>query len=226
MTSVQRHGLKISIEWRDKKDLVAEVVSLVGTPTACPHCHHPEIRPWGHAVGLPRFRCRGCKRTFNALMGTPLAGLHHKDRWMFFLEKFNEGESVRKAAFLWRHRFLALPANLKARRENGIVETDETWFLRSYKGQRGRVPETSPRTGSKFWSCRTGRARPPRRSFRRTTTGRSKRCSDPSWLGIRSSVPMEETRAPSPWRARAMGVARRAVNLSKGIRVLVFNCIY
>ena len=65
---------------------------------------------------------------------------------MFFLEKFNEGESVRKAAgrygintksaFLWRHRFLALPANLKARKESGIVETDETFFLRSYKGQR------------------------------------------------------------------------------------------
>ena len=122
MTSAQRHDFKVAIEWRDKKDLVAEVVSLVGTPTACPHCRHPEIRPWGQDAGLPRFRCRGCKRTFNALTGTPLAGLHHKDRWMFFLEKFNEGESVRKAAwrcgintkaaFLWRHRFLALPACL------------------------------------------------------------------------------------------------------------------
>ncbi len=27
------------------------MVSLVGTPTACPHCPHPEIRPWGHASG-------------------------------------------------------------------------------------------------------------------------------------------------------------------------------
>ncbi len=122
MTSAQRHDLKAAIERRDKKDLVAEVVSLVGTPTACPYCHHPEIRPWGQAAGLPRFRCRGCKRTFNALTDTPLAGLHHKDRWMFFLEKFGEGEPVRKAAgrcgintkaaFLWRHRFLALPACL------------------------------------------------------------------------------------------------------------------
>ena len=98
MTSAQRHDLRIAINHRDKKDLVAEVASLVGTPTACPHCHHPEIRPWGRAAGLPRFRCRGCHRTFNALTNTPLSGLHHKDRWLFFLEKFSEGESVRKAA--------------------------------------------------------------------------------------------------------------------------------
>jgi hypothetical protein len=31
-------------------------------------------------------------------MNTPLAGLHHKDRGLFYLEKFSEGESVRKAA--------------------------------------------------------------------------------------------------------------------------------
>lgn len=160
MTSAQRHDLKVAIKWRDKKDLLVEVVSLVGTPTACPHCHHPEIRPWGGTrPGLPRFRCRGCQRTFNALTDTPLAGLHHKDRWMFFLEKFNEGESVRKAAwrcgintkaaFLWRHRFLALPANLKARKESGIVETDETFFLRSYKGQRGGLPRRARKRGGR-----------------------------------------------------------------------------
>ena len=55
MTSAQRHDLKVAIEWRDKKDQMAKVVSLVETSSPCPHCHHPEIRPWGHAVGLPRF---------------------------------------------------------------------------------------------------------------------------------------------------------------------------
>ena len=38
---------------------VAEVVSLVGNPTVCPHCRHPEIRSWGHAAGLPRFPVPG-----------------------------------------------------------------------------------------------------------------------------------------------------------------------
>lgn len=137
MTSPQRHDLRVGIERRDKKDRITRIVSLVGTPTTYPRCHHPEIRPWRHASGLPRYRCQGCKPTFGPVTNTPLAGRHHKDRWLFFLKKFSEGESVRKAAwrcvinmkaaFLWRHRFLALPANLKARSENGIVETDETW---------------------------------------------------------------------------------------------------
>ena len=91
MTSAQRHDLKVAIERRNKKDLVADVASLVGNPTVFSHCHHPDIRPWEQAAGLPRFRCRGCHRTFNALSNTPLAGLHHKDRWLFFLEKFSEG---------------------------------------------------------------------------------------------------------------------------------------
>ena len=34
----------MAIEWRDKKNLVAEVVSLVGTPTACLHCRHLGVR--------------------------------------------------------------------------------------------------------------------------------------------------------------------------------------
>lgn len=33
MTSAQRHDLKIALEQRDKKDLVAEVASLVGILT-------------------------------------------------------------------------------------------------------------------------------------------------------------------------------------------------
>jgi transposase-like protein len=242
MTSAQRHDLKIAIEWRDKKDLVAEVVSLVGTPTACPHCRHPEIRPWGQDAGLPRFRCRGCKRTFNALTGTPLAGLHHKDRWMFFLEKFSEGESVRKAAwrcgintkaaFLWRHRFLALPANLKARKESGIVETDETFFLRSYKGQRGGLPRRARKRGGRAAKRGLSREQVPVLVVR----DRSGATADAILpkdnhreieavlkpLLARDAVLCSDGggKGPIVLAAHDIGVAHRAVNLSKGIRVL------
>ena len=242
ITSAQRHDLKVAIERRDKKDLFDEVASLVGTPTACPHCHHAKIRPWGQAAGLPRFPYRGCHRTFNALTNTPLSGLHHKDRWLFFLEKFSEGESVRKAAgrcgintkaaFLWRHRFLALPACLKARQESGIVETDETWFLRSYKGQRGGLPRRARKRGGRAQKRGLSREQVPVLVIR-----------DRSGATADAILPKDDHReieavlkpllardavlcsdgggkGPIALAAREMGVAHRAVNLSKGIRVL------
>ena len=43
----------------------------------CPHCGRDDIRPWGK----PRYRCANYRKTFNPLTGTPLAGLHHQDRW-------------------------------------------------------------------------------------------------------------------------------------------------
>ena len=121
--------------------------SFVPSPCrSCPHCHHDEIRPWGYASGLSRYRCQGCLRTFGPLTKSPLARLRHKDRWLYYMEGMNEGESVRKAAwrcginrkaaFNWRHRFLTLPEAVMARHETGIVEADETYFLESFKGQR------------------------------------------------------------------------------------------
>ena len=44
-------------------------------------------------------------------------------------------------AFRWRHRFLQLAQPVKAPALTGVVEADETFFLRSSKGQRpGRTP--------------------------------------------------------------------------------------
>ena len=39
----------------------------------CPHCGSADIRPWGTVSGRPRFRCADCRKTFNAVTGTPLA---------------------------------------------------------------------------------------------------------------------------------------------------------
>jgi hypothetical protein len=95
-------------------------------------------------AGLPRFRCAACGRTFNALTGTPLARLRQRARWGEYAGALIEGERVRAAArrcgvhkntaFRWRHRFLALPAQVKPSHLHGIVEADETYFLESPKG--------------------------------------------------------------------------------------------
>ena len=129
----------------------------LGPITSCPHCKHAEIRPWGRSHGLQRYRCRGCKRTFNRLTGTPLARLRHKDPWLTYTQALVDGVGLRKAAlrcgvnkntaFLWRHRFLASPSMMKAQQGRGIVEADETYFLESFKGTCGLTRKPRKRGG-------------------------------------------------------------------------------
>lgn len=81
----------------------------------CPHCGGHDICRWGQAGSKPRYRCATCRKTFNPLTGTSLAGLHHQDRLKDQAQALIEGETVAKAAkrcdisyataFRWRHRF-------------------------------------------------------------------------------------------------------------------------
>ena len=124
----------------------------------CPHCRTAGARPYGSASGLQRYRCISCRRTFNALTGTPLARLRHKAKWLEYSQDLKDGLSVRKSAkrigvhfnttFRWRHRFLALPKTVKARKLEGIAEADETYFLESLKGCR-RMPRKGRKRGGK-----------------------------------------------------------------------------
>lgn len=129
----------------------------------CAHCGGADVSKWGQANGLQRYRCRDCRRTCNALTGTSLARLRHKAVWLGFGAALQQTLSVRKSAkacgvavstaFRWRHRFLAAPAADKPTQLSGIVEADETFFRRSYKGSRGwtrpaadaPVPDRAPR---------------------------------------------------------------------------------
>ena len=51
-------------------------------------------------------------------------------------------------AFRWRHRFLQLAQNVKARVLQGVVEADETYFLRSGKGERVQARKARHRGGN------------------------------------------------------------------------------
>lgn len=123
----------------------------------CPHCECRDVANWGQASGLPRYRCSGCRRTFNALTKTPLAHLRKKDEWIAQAHAMIEGVSVAKAAqrcgvdyktaFRWRHRFLASLANDKPRALSGIVEGDETFILESFKGKRSGMPRRARKRG-------------------------------------------------------------------------------
>lgn len=127
-------------------------------PRQCPRCEAASLRPWGSSHGLPRYRCKNCRRTCNALTGTPLARLRHREQWSQYAESMTQSMVVRKAAklcgvdkntsFRWRHRFLRLIADHRAAHVSGIVEADETFFLRSFKGQRD-LPRPARKRGGK-----------------------------------------------------------------------------
>ncbi|MBW8898951.1 MAG: IS1595 family transposase, partial [Massilia sp.] len=136
-------------EWITSIAHPAECIALIvqaarGRP--CPHCHHPKAHRCGQASGLQRFRCLGCRRSYNALTGTPLARLRKKECWLRYLQCVLESRTVRDAArvvgvyrttsFRWRHRFVPGAMRDRPARLTAIVEADETFRLESQKGSR------------------------------------------------------------------------------------------
>ena len=122
------------------------IESRSGAALGCPHCTATHHHRHGHAHGLQRYRCTACRKTFNALTGTPLAHLQHRGKWLSYLECMLDSLTVRKAAkavgvhkntsFRWRHCFLEWAKNDRPVRLHGIAEADEAYFLESEKGAR------------------------------------------------------------------------------------------
>ena len=53
---------------------------------------------WGWSSDLPRYRCKACARTFNALTKTPLARLRMREKWITQADALIDGVSIAKAA--------------------------------------------------------------------------------------------------------------------------------
>lgn len=71
---------------------------VIKVPSRCPHCQSGELRPWGFSGDLPRYRCKVCGKTSNALTGTPMARLRKRHLWHDYAGALTESLSVRKAA--------------------------------------------------------------------------------------------------------------------------------
>ena len=146
LTFAQRQSLKEQLVTVDEAAASVEVIEVQARPVCCPHCKGDDMVRNGSADGLQRYRCQSCRRTFNALTGTPLARLRQKAKWLPQAEVLRYGTTItqaaqrlrvaRSTAFRWRHRFLALPKTIQAQALMGIAEADETFFLHSRKGQR------------------------------------------------------------------------------------------
>lgn len=145
------------------RGVAADVVGDLGQRRVdrlgCPHCDSHDVVHWGHASAIPRYRCKDCRRTFNALTKTPLAHLRKKEKWATQAGAMIDGVSTAKAAkrcdvdyktaFRWRHRFLASLSGDKPTSLSGIVESDETFILESFKGQRSGLVRAARKRGGK-----------------------------------------------------------------------------
>ena len=81
-----------------EEDLLSQVGRGRIARFGCPHCGRDDVRPWGKAGGKPRYRCTSCRKTFEPATGTPLAGLHHRDRSPDQAQALIAGDTVAKAA--------------------------------------------------------------------------------------------------------------------------------
>jgi transposase-like protein len=146
LSANQRRVLKDELAAGDGISAVADIIESQAGKPSCPHCTDEHVVRNGTASGLQRYKCRECQRTFNALTGSPLARLRQKGKWLAQADALHEGMSITRAAkrlhvarstaFRWRHRFMATPKTIQAQTLVGIAEADETFFLRSNKGQR------------------------------------------------------------------------------------------
>src|SRR3974390_329329 len=147
LTEVQRTALVVALSGKGSAN---EAVALIETRFAaapcCGHCKSVSFVSWGRASGLKRYKCHDCRRTFNALTGTPLAQLHRRDAWLDYARALVDRVSLRRAAeradvsldtsFRWRHRFLQASKDKRPALVTGIVEADETLILKSAKGSK------------------------------------------------------------------------------------------
>ena len=141
-----------------KKCSLESFENVTGHVTSCPHCESQSFHKWGVRANIQRYRCKSCRKTFNALTHTPLARLRHKEVWVDYAKDIITGESIRDSAkhckvanstsFRWRHRMLKNPDKLKAKHLHGVVEFDETYFLESEKGNHHLERKPRKRGGS------------------------------------------------------------------------------
>jgi len=142
---------------------VAEVVLARRTEVTraarrCPHCGTGGAHLHGKDKNdRQRFRCciSECRRSFNILTGTAMARARKPERWGHYLSHMTDHRSVRKitaagicvnhtTVLRWRHRFLKAAAQDNTAILSGVIEADETFFVRSFKGHRGWVKGRPP----------------------------------------------------------------------------------
>jgi transposase-like protein len=240
LTPGQRRELMSELSSGEHRTVATELIEgRFHGGVCCPHCSADRIVRNGSANGLQRYKCRGCGKSFNALTGTPLARIRQKEKWVAQAEVMQEGVTIKIAArrlevapstaFRWRHRFLAIAKTIQAQSLIGIAEADQTYFLRSNKGQRG-LSRPPRKRGGKASKRGLSKEQVPvlvSRDRSGSTANFVLPCDDKASVACalksilaQDAILCTDGSGVLAAAAKAMGVAHRPVNLSAGIRVV------
>ena len=206
----------------------------------CPHCQSRAVKRNGKVSGRQRYFCNTCRKSFMCTFNTPFYGLRTPEKWLGYLDCMTKSLTVRHSAkesdvtkntsFLWRHRFLKL-LNIQSNTHlSGIVEMDETLFRYSEKGNHFLTRPSHKRGGDKAGRGRekgdwvpvlVARDRQKQTFDERleSTTGEA------LYQLLKTHIDKDAVICSDGFRAygvlaRKLGVKRKSINLSKGIRVV------
>lgn len=113
---------------------------------SCPNCGCSDIRANGKYKGVQRYQCKGCKKYFRDTSGKPIFGLKKPELFPTYLYHMLMDLSIEKCAkqtgicvqtsFDWWHKVLSSFERACPEGFQGIVESDDIFFLESAKGSR------------------------------------------------------------------------------------------
>ncbi len=117
-----------------------------GKALSCPHCQSKSVGGNGRLKGVQRYVCKSCKKNFSETTGKFWFALKKKNKVRKYLYCLLSGYSIRRSAketeisiqtsFDWRHKFLTSFSVVSSEGFEGIVESDDLFFLYSEKGNR------------------------------------------------------------------------------------------
>jgi transposase-like protein len=241
LTHVQRQKVMAELGTGERQAAsVAIVEGSVSVKPNCPHCGGEHVVRNGVAHDLQRYKCRDCRKSFNALTGTPLAQLRMKGKWLGQTAVLRDGVTIteaaetlgvaRSTAFRWRHRFLALPKTIQAKSFVGIAETDETYFLQSFKGLRKGLTRQARKRGGSAAKRGTSKEQIPVlvTRDRAGSTADAILPADDKASVVAALGPLlpkdiilcSDGSSTLAAAAKALGAAHRPIKLSAGIRVV------
>jgi transposase-like protein len=120
--------------------------ALINKQEKCPHCGGVHYYRYGKFGDSQRFKCKDCGKTFCEYTGTWLEGIHKKELVEDYLGLMIEHTSLdktskelkinKKTALDWRHKLLSSFEQNTGEEFEGVVESDETFFEHSEKGNR------------------------------------------------------------------------------------------